>query len=553
MSAPLPLQGLDQALAWLRARGVRRLCTDSRRIQPGDAFVAWPGFAVDGRRFVTSALAAGAVAAVVDEHGLAALPEAATWPDAVVGSLPALKADTGALASAFWDEPSHALDVVAITGTNGKTSSAWWLAQALAGLGRRCGVAGTLGLGLPPTPGAHTDPLAAFRPTGLTTPDPVAWQAQLREWVDAGVSACAIEASSIGLAEHRLDGTRVAVALFTNFTQDHLDYHGNMAAYWAAKARLFTWPELGAVVINTDDAHGAALAREVALYWCAQSQIPPVWTVSLNAPATSAGGATQAPDAVPLDGPGGHLHAAGLRVTAQGMAFDVVEHRSAQATEAPRAAAHLQVPFVGRYNASNLLGVIAALRALGVPLADAVAACARVGAVPGRMEPVSAIPEGASAAAQAAPLVLVDYAHTPDALTQALTALHPLVAVRGGRLHCVVGCGGDRDPVKRPLMAAAAEAAADVLCLTSDNPRSEDPQAILAQMVVGLRQPQAVTVQPDRAAAIAQAVAQAAPADVVLVAGKGHETTQDVAGVKHPFSDVAHARAALLARGGFAS
>jgi UDP-N-acetylmuramoyl-L-alanyl-D-glutamate--2,6-diaminopimelate ligase len=536
---------LDQALAWLRARGVRRLCTDSRRIQPGDAFVAWPGFAVDGRRFVTSALAAGAVAAVVDEHGLAALPESATWPADAVGSLPALKADTGALAAAFWDEPSHALDVVAITGTNGKTSSAWWLAQALAGLGRRCGVAGTLGLGLPPSPGATTDPLAAFRPTGLTTPDPVAWQAQLREWVDAGVSACAIEASSIGLAEHRLDGTRIAVAMFTNFTQDHLDYHGSMQAYWAAKARLFTWPELGAVVINIDDAQGAALAREVGLYWRTQSPAATVWTVSLNAPTTPASASASTGEHAALNGAGGHLHAAGLRVTPQGMAFDVVEHRSTQATEAPAAVAHLAVPFVGRYNASNLLGVVAALRALGVPLADAVAACARVGAVPGRMEPVSAPP--------AAPLVLVDYAHTPDALTQALTALHPLVAVRGGRLHCVVGCGGDRDPVKRPLMAAAAEAAADVLCLTSDNPRSEDPQAILAQMVVGLRQPQAVTVQPDRAAAIAQVVAQAAPADVVLVAGKGHETTQDVAGVKHPFSDVAHARAALLARGGFAA
>lgn len=548
MSALPHLSGIDEALAWLHARGVRRLCPDSRRIQPGDAFVAWPGFASDGRRHVASALAAGAVAALVDAQGLAALSEAATWPADAVASLSALKSVTGPLASAFCGHPSQAMDVIALTGTNGKTSSAWWLAQALASLGRSCGVAGTLGLGVPPAPGAGPsggDTLATFKPTGLTTPDPVAWQSQLRDWVDAGVRACAIEASSIGLAEHRLDGTRVAVALFTNFTQDHLDYHGSMDAYWAAKARLFAWPGLGAAVINIDDAHGAGLAGELTARSLADDQAPGVWTVSLDTPTWQA----QAPRH------GGHIHAADLRVTARGMALDVVEHavHPAAAPETLRAVAHLQVPFVGRYNASNLLGVIAALRALGVPLADAVAACARVGAVPGRMEPVSATPEGTSTAAQAAPLVLVDYAHTPDALTQALTALHPLVAVRGGRLHCVVGCGGDRDPVKRPLMAAAAEAAADVLCLTSDNPRSEDPKAILAQMVVGLRQPQAVTVQPDRAAAIAQVVAQAAPADVVLVAGKGHETTQDVAGVKHPFSDVAHARAALLARGGFAS
>jgi len=524
----MSLPGVPEALAWLRAQGgqgVRGLCLDSRQVQAGDAFVAWPGWATDGRRFVPSALQAGAVAALVDEEGLAPwLPEwhAATHTHGKVASLRNLKACTGELASAFFDHPSRFMDVVAVTGTNGKTSTAWWLAQALGVLGRPCGMVGTLGMGLPPLPGVQSpevaldgvNALAGFTPTGLTTPDPVTWQKQLREWANGGVQACVVEASSIGLQEHRLDGTRVAVAVFTNFTQDHLDYHGSMQAYWAAKARLFRWHGLGAAVVNVDDAHGAQLAEQLAQPFASQPPDWPLWTVSLSAPPSRA-----------TSSRGRQLYANGLRATATGMAMTVVEHRGGQTRQAD-----LQVPFVGRYNASNLLGVVAAMRALGIDLPDAVQACAAVGAVPGRMESVTDGQAGR-------PLVLVDYAHTPDAVAQALAALRPLAQVRGGRLYCVVGCGGDRDAAKRPLMASAAEAGSDGLCLTSDNPRSEDPLHILHQMQAGLSEPQAVAIQPDRALAIAQTVAQAQPADVVLIAGKGHEATQDIKGQKFPFSD----------------
>ena len=530
------LPGVPQALAWLRMQGdqgATGLCLDSRRVQSGDAFVAWPGWATDGRKFVSSALQAGAVAALVDEDGLDAwLPQwhAAAHTHGKVASLRNLKACTGELASAFFDQPSQHLNVVAVTGTNGKTSTAWWLAQALSVMGRSCGMAGTLGMGLPPLPGfqtgerahGHGDWRAGFIPTGLTTPDPVTWQQQLRQWVKSGVQACVVEASSIGLQELRLDGTRFAVAMFTNFTQDHLDYHGSMDAYWASKARLFQWPDLGAAVVNVDDDHGAQLALQLA------SQQPnlPLWTVSVSAQATP----------VPAN-LGGQLYAEDLRATATGMAMTVVERRGGSTRPT-----NLTVPFVGRYNASNLLGVVAAMRALGVDLGDAVQACERVTAVPGRMEPVTDGQAGR-------PLVLVDYAHTPDAVAQALAAIRPLAQVRGGRLHCVVGCGGDRDAAKRPLMAAAAEAGCDGLCLTSDNPRSEDPVHILRQMQAGLSRPQDAALQPDRALAIAQTMARAQPADVVLIAGKGHEATQEIVGQKFPFSDAQQVLLALQSIG----
>ena len=395
---------------------------------------------------------------------------------------------------------------------------------------------GTLGVGVPGDgPDAGQNALSHLTPTGLTTPDPVLCQATLRRWVDQGVQACAAEASSIGLAEHRLAGTDVAVGVFTNFTQDHLDYHGSMAAYWQAKRGLFRLPGLRAAVVNVDDVRGAELAAELTQ----SNNGMDVWTTSLGAVSHA------------------RLKAEHLQPTPSGMRFTVVERLGADS-----ATADVAVPFVGDYNAANLLGVLGAMRALGVPLADAVDAFAALTAVPGRMASVNA---GLNVAVNATvnhtlnadtaqpgtadlPLVLVDYAHTPDALDKALTALQPLVRLRGGALHCVVGCGGDRDATKRPLMAACAEAGAHHVCLTSDNPRSEDPQAILDQMVAGLARPGQALVQADRAQAISQVIAMACPHDVVLIAGKGHETTQDVRGVKHPFSDHDHALAALRAR-----
>lgn len=499
-----PLHGIPQAVEWLRARGCRQLQADSRRVRPGDGFVAWPGAAADGRRYVPQALAAGATACVVEQDGA----EVFGFDDERIGALGQLKRLSAPLAAAFYGRPSEALDVVAITGTNGKTSSAWWLAQLLQGAGTPAALVGTLGLG---RPNARDGQGGDWVASGLTTPDPFMFQAGLRRFADQGVRVCAVEASSIGLAEGRLDATRVAVAVFTNFTQDHLDYHGDMAAYWRAKRALFDWEGLRAAVVNVDDPQGQALARELA-----QRPGLDLWTVSLNQP-------------------GARLRAVDVAVTADGMRFAL--HEAGAPASAPQA-----LPLVGRYNLSNLLGVIGAARALGLPQAQALAACAALTPVPGRMQ---AVPH-----AGAGPLVLVDYARTPDALEKALLALRPLAQARQGRLWCVVGCGGNRDPIKRPLMAAVAEREADALVLTSDNPRGEDPQAILAQMLSGLRGPGAATVLADRAEAIAQAVAQAAEADVVLVAGKGHEDYQEVRGERRPFSDMAHVAAALAQRTG---
>lgn len=511
----VPLQvlaGVAEAVQWLQTHGVRDIQCDSRRVRSGDAFIAWPGFATDGRRFVISALETGASACLVEADGLSSGGWAFSWPTDRVAAVSGLKAVTGPLAAAFYRHPSRDVQVVAVTGTNGKTSTAWWLAQALAAADCPCGVMGTLGVGLP---GPAADPLRDMQATGLTTPDPVAVQRALRGWADAGVRTAALEASSIGLVEQRLAGTSLAVAVFTNFTQDHLDYHGSMAEYWAAKRALFDWPGLQAAVVNIDDAHGQTLAEELA------QQSPPLslWTVSLRS------------------GQGARLSCVQWQVTAGGMRMVVEEEGSGSVT--------LEAPLIGDHNVANVLGVMAALRALGVRLTEAARACAQLGAVPGRMDQVNGLLD---AAGVDLPLVVVDYAHTPDAVDKALHALRPVAVARGGQLHCIVGCGGDRDAAKRPLMAALAEAGADGLCLTSDNPRSEDPDAILAQMVAGLRQPERALVVPDRAQAIASRVAQAAVADVVLIAGKGHETTQEVAGVKHPFSDQAHALAALQAR-----
>jgi UDP-N-acetylmuramoyl-L-alanyl-D-glutamate--2,6-diaminopimelate ligase len=417
--------------------------------------------------------------------------------------MPDLKAQTAWLADAYYEHPSHALQVLAVTGTNGKTSTAWWLAQALSSpvLQKVCGLVGTLGVGR----------LPHLMTTGMTTPDPVLLQRQFQQFAGDGVTHCAIEASSIGLAEHRLDGTHIRVAVFTNFTQDHLDYHGDMARYWSAKAALFAWPGLQAAVINIDDVQGALLAQQL------QSGSLDVWTCSRRGPA--------------------RLQARAL-ASDQGLAFDVIEGDTVQT---------LHTSLIGDYNMDNLLGVIGSLRALGFDLAQAVQACAQLTAVPGRMERVT-FELLAAQADVTSPLVVVDYAHTPDAITQALAALRSQATLRGGRLWCVLGCGGDRDASKRPLMAAAAEAAADQVVLTSDNPRSESPEAIVAAMVQGLTRPQSVSIQLDRALAIADAVAQSAAQDVVLVAGKGHESEQEIRGVRHPFSDVAQAQAALQQR-----
>ncbi len=520
MTAPA-LHVLDSpqaAAAWLRAclgpaggAAAGSLRTDHRTVQPGDAFLAWPGASHDARRFVPQALAAGAVACLVEAEGA----PAQDWPaDARLAALVGLKAAAGPIADRVFDQPSRALSVVAVTGTNGKTSSAWWTAQALTACGRRAGVLGTLGAGEPPRLDGATEPAPLpLQATGLTTPDAVALHAALQRFVRGGLRACALEASSIGLAEQRLAALKVDVALFTNFTRDHLDYHGSLDDYWAAKRSLFGWTGLRAAVLNVDDLQGAELAVELQ----ASAPALDLWTFSLQRPA--------------------RLRAQGLRYGPEGLAFEVLE---AQTGAGP---VTLQTALVGDYNASNLLGVVGVLRALGLPLEQACAAAARVLPVPGRLQPVHEDGDTLQ--------VLVDYAHTPDALDQVLRALRPLAAARGGRLWCVFGCGGNRDATKRPLMGAIAARGADQVVLTSDNPRLEPPAQILAQVLAGLTGMSGqdkVAVIEDRRQAVAHAIAQATDGDVLLLAGKGHEDTQDIAGVKRPYSDIDEARAALARR-----
>ncbi len=494
----LELHAPIEAANWLRKRVSGTIQCDSRKLLPGDGFIAWPGAATDARQHVAVALAAGAAACLVELDGV----ERFGFKEPAVAVYRGLKAASGPIAAAYFEQPSQQLVLLAVTGTNGKTSTVWWLAQALSNLTRvapvPCGMVGTLGVG------RHGDLVA----TGLTTPDPILLQQTLRSFVNDGVKACAIEASSIGIAEHRLDGCRIRTAIFTNLTQDHLDFHASMEAYWQAKARLFAWPGLEAAVINLDDPKGVELERNLR-----DSKLD-LWTVSCVAEA--------------------RLQARDISYEEQGLRFSIRERGASDARSRV-----LQTRLIGLYNLSNLLGVMAAMRSIGVPLAAVVDACADLTPVPGRMECITQPGQ---------PLVAVDYAHTPDALAQALLALRGVSRQRGGQIWCVFGCGGDRDASKRPLMGAIAASHADHVVVTSDNPRSERPEAIISQILLGLTGHVPVTVEPDRSLAIAQTVAQAAAQDVLLVAGKGHEDYQEVSGERLPFSDLEQVRSALSRR-----
>lgn len=389
---------------------------------------------------------------------------------------------------------TSSLFMIGVTGTNGKTSVTQWLAQALNALGRKCAVVGTLGNGFPGAPGGLV-------PGPNTTPGAHVLRELLPDLMRQGAQACAMEVSSIGLHQGRVAGIRFDVAVFTNLTRDHLEYHGTMAAYAAEKAKLFVSPGLGCAVLNLDDPFGVELAARL------KGNVRTIGYTLEDAVGT---------DVV--------LRASDLSESGGGIAFtlDGVDCRA---------------PVVGRFNAANLLAVIGALRAGGATLADIAAVLPGLTPPAGRMQAIGG---------NDAPLVVVDYAHSPDALEKVLATLRGTTRARGGRLLCVFGCGGDRDAGKRPLMGAAAERLADAVVLTSDNPRGEAPQAIIAAILAGMTgRP---LVEPDRAAAIAGAVARADARDVILLAGKGHETYQEVAGARLPFSDLAVATSALAAR-----
>jgi UDP-N-acetylmuramoyl-L-alanyl-D-glutamate--2,6-diaminopimelate ligase len=473
--------GISPALA------LTDLCTDSRQVLPGSLFLAVGGGRRHGLEFVPAVIAAGAVAIAWD----AALP-APTLPAGIAGlPVAGLDARVGDLADAFFASPSREVRVAGITGTNGKTTVAWLAMQAFEALGRATGYLGTLGHG-------RADQVTAGR---LTTPDCVTFHRLLRAFADDRVATVCAEVSSHALDQGRVDGVRFPVVAFTNLTRDHLDYHATVEAYFAAKARLFQ-RGAGTAVVNVGDTWGRRLAA-----------LPMPGTALL----TVALGGDEQPAAA-LRGQVTAQDAAGLELEIWG--------------EFGRAT--LGSPLWGRFNGENLLVTLGILLAEGYPLARACAALAGCRPPPGRMERV--VPVGAG------PAVLVDFAHTPDALAKALQAVREHCQ---GRLWCVFGCGGERDPGKRAPMGAAAAAFADHVVVTSDNPRREAPDAIIAAILAGIPAGAPVQVQADRAAAIAAAITAAGPGDVILIAGKGHETCQEVDGQRVPFADAAVARAVL--------
>ena len=510
-----------QAAAWLTqvlAPGAA-LVADSRRVATGDAFVAYPGERSDGRAFLAQAIERGDAALLCEPAASARAPVPVPCRE-----VEGLKRLAGPIADAYHGAPTARMDVVAVTGTNGKTSCSHWIAQGLHAPDRPAAVVGTIGAGVLLEAGPGDPPSVALEDTGLTTPDALSLQALFARFAARGVGAVAIEASSIGLHQHRLDGTRVAVAVFTNLTRDHLDYHGTLAAYAQAKARLFGWPGLRAAVLNLDDPWHAEMLAEVA-------HDVPRFGYRIDAP-----GASAALGAATVRGP---AHGRIDRVLVA-TAIEPTFGGTRIAIDGDWGRASLETPLLGRFNTANLLAVTGAWLALGMSFEDAVARLGRLRPVPGRLQAVTL--DGL-----AGPLAVVDYAHTPDALANALDALRPVARARGGRLWCVFGAGGDRDAGKRPLMGAAAEQGADRVVLTSDNPRSESPQAILDAIRGGLTGSPA-GCETDRALAIATTLAAADPSDVVLIAGKGHEPYQEIAGVRHPFLDAEHAARALERR-----
>ncbi|HEF5784869.1 UDP-N-acetylmuramoylalanyl-D-glutamate--2,6-diaminopimelate ligase [Burkholderia multivorans] len=493
-------QQIAAALAWLRQHvaPAAQLHADTRSLRAGDVFVAYAVDGADNRAFIADALARGAAAVLYQPEGLAATPNAP-----VALAVPALDQLAGEIASGWYGDPSDGLLAIGVTGTNGKTSCTQWIAAALTALHQPCAIIGTLGSGMP----GH------LVPTGFTTPDAPQLQRSLAQLRDGGAQAVAMEVSSHALHQGRVNGTAFDIAVFTNLTQDHLDYHRTFEAYEAAKAKLFAWRGLRAAVVNRDDAAGRRLLEKLA---------GRVRTIAYGI-----GDAQQAPDA------DRELVALDVRATATGTAFRL---RSSWGD------ADVEVGTLGTFNVSNLLAVLGALLAADVPFDTALAEIARLEPVNGRMQRLGGRLQNDE------PLVVIDYAHTPDALEKTLDALRPIAVARGGRLVCMFGCGGDRDATKRPLMGAIAERLADDVVVTSDNPRSEDPQAIIDQIVAGMTAPDRARRIEDRASAILQAVRGAAREDVVVLAGKGHEATQEIMGKKRAFSDQDHARLALAAR-----
>ena len=459
------------------------LTSDSRKVEQGVIFAAFPGENGDGRAWIDDAIERGASAIIWDPEGCPANPE---WSVPHI-AVPDLRWEISRIASFFYGDPSWEIKTIGVTGTNGKTSCTHWIAQALTAVQKPCGLIGTLGAGM----------LGALEMTGFTTPGPIELQLALRNLKREGAQAVAIEVSSHGLTQGRVDGVHFEVALFTNLTHDHLDYHGSIEAYGEAKALLFHAASLRKAVINVDDDFGFQLFQQLV-----QEEIPAV-AYSL-----------QEENVLGVE----RLYASDIHFDSAGTRFQL-HTPSGQTLE-------INTPLLGTFNVSNVLGVAGVLLEMGVLVEQLPEVLAQLKAPPGRMEQIDH-PAGFK--------VVIDYAHTPDALSQALDALRPSVSA-GHRLFTIFGCGGERDIDKRPRMGAIAEEKADLVILTSDNPRTEDPISILHQIADGMKLPPYGQML-DRKLAITQALLLAQSGDVVLIAGKGHEEYQDIQGQKIPFSD----------------
>lgn len=449
------------------------ITADSRRVQAGSLFLAYPGGKSDGRDYIAQAIQAGAMGVAWESQGFS---WKATWQVSNV-AVQGLKNQAGELAAEFYHHPSQKLGMIGVTGTNGKTSVSQWIAQAFTTLGQKTAVIGTIGNGF----------IDAQTEASNTTPDAILLQAMLANFVQHDADTVAMEVSSHGLHQGRLNGVTFDVAVLTNLSRDHLDYHKTMEEYAAAKQQLFTWPGLRLAILNADDVFGQAVAALL------KAQGKPLITYGLVQ---------------------GDVRGSDLQLHQHGLTMQV---------STPQGDALVNAPVLGRFNAYNVLAVLTTLLAFKVRLQDAVAAMAKIKPVLGRMQQLGGNDK---------PLVVVDYAHTPDALEKVLTTLREQAQ---GKLICVFGCGGDRDAGKRPLMGAVAAKLADTVIVTSDNPRNENPSDIIEQVLSGADK--ACLIEADRATAIKQAVQWARKGDIVLVAGKGHESYQEVAGIRMPFSD----------------
>jgi UDP-N-acetylmuramoyl-L-alanyl-D-glutamate--2,6-diaminopimelate ligase len=494
---------MSTALSWLldgiaelpaNTASVSDMTLDSREVENGGLFLALAGGRAHGLEFAADAAARGARAVLWE-------PAAGVVPPALPGEVfaapvPNLRFLAGRIADRFFGWPSSSLSITGITGTNGKTTCAYLLAQCLERLGMAGGYIGTIGFG---RPGQLAQPTH-------TTPDAISVHRILAQLRAGGVKHLAMEVSSHALDQGRIVGVRFHTAAFTNLTRDHLDYHGSMANYGAAKAKLLLLPELKHIVLNVGDAFG----REFAQGYAGHAPLTALWV--------GAGQSGWLADRT--------LHAAEVIPRPQGIAIKV---------DGSFGELEVETRLLGRFNAENSLTVIACLMSLGIGLSEAAQALAQCSAAPGRMEVVNggAVHTGAVHTGAAQPTAVVDYAHTPDALAKALAAAREHCA---GALWCVFGCGGDRDRGKRPLMGAIADELADQIIVTDDNPRSEEPAAITAAILQGIRR-HAARVINDRGAAIATAMKEARAGDVVLIAGKGHEDYQIYGATRRAFSD----------------